>query len=41
MLTLYISVSRDTLVSAIIKKVAQRKQFIKTGKNTFGLLDRD
>lgn len=36
-----ISVSRDTLVSAMIKKVAQGKQFVKTGKNTFGLIGRD
>ena len=34
-------VSRDSLVSAVLKKVGQRQQFIKTGKNTYGLLGRD
>lgn len=34
-------VTRDSLVSAILKKVAQGQQFVKTGKNTFGLLARD
>ena len=34
-------VSRDSLVSAILKKVNRHQQFVKTGKNTYGLLGRD
>lgn len=34
-------VSRDSLVSAVLKKVNRRQQFVKTGKNTYGLLGRD
>ncbi len=34
-------VSRDSLISAVLKKVARRQQFVKTGKNMYGLLDRD
>ncbi len=33
--------SRDSLVSAIVKKAAKGQQFVKTGKNTYGLLGRD
>lgn len=36
-----VQVSRDSLVSAILKKVARGQQFIKTGKNTYGLRGRD
>ena len=36
-----VPVSRDSLISAVLKKVARRQQFVKTGKNTYGLLDRD
>lgn len=39
--TFGVSISRDTLVSAMIKKAIQGKQFVKTGKNTFGILGRD
>ncbi len=35
------SVTRDALVSALVKKVAQEKEFVKTDKNTYGLLGRD
>jgi hypothetical protein len=34
-------VNRDSLVSAVLKKVNQRRQFAKTGKNMYGLLGRD
>ncbi len=34
-------VSRDSLVSAILKKVAKHQLFVKTDKNTYGLLGRD
>lgn len=34
-------VSRDSLISAVLKKVARRQQFVKTGKNMYGLLGRD
>lgn len=36
-----VSVTRDALVSALVKKVAQHKEFVKTDKNTYGLLGRD
>jgi len=36
-----VSVTRDALVSALVKKVAQEKEFVKTEKNTYGLLGRD
>jgi hypothetical protein len=36
-----VALSRDTLVSAVIKKAALGRQFVKTGKNTFGILGRD
>jgi len=36
-----LSVSRDSLVSAILKKAARGQRFVKTGKNTYGLLGRD
>ncbi|HEY3314815.1 MAG TPA: winged helix-turn-helix domain-containing protein [Bacillota bacterium] len=36
-----VSVSRDSLVSAVMKKVANQRRFVKTGKNTYGLLGRD
>ena len=36
-----LSVSRDSLVSAILKKAARGRRFVKTGKNTYGLLGRD
>ena len=36
-----VSLSRDTLVSAMIKKAVLGQQFVKTGKNTFGILGRD
>lgn len=32
-----VQVSRDALVSAIVKKVARNEEFVKTGKNTYGL----
>lgn len=36
-----VQVSRDSLVSAIVKKVARDQEFLKTGKNTYGLRGRD
>lgn len=36
-----VKVTRDSLISAILKKVALGQGFVKTGKNTFGLLGRD
>lgn len=36
-----LSASRDSLVSAILKKAAKGEGFAKTGKNTYGLLGRD
>lgn len=36
-----VQVSRDALVSAIVKKVARNEEFVKTGKNTYGLCGRD
>jgi hypothetical protein len=36
-----LQLSRDSLVSAILKKAARGQQFVKTGKNTYGLLGRD
>lgn len=39
--TFGISVHRDTLTSALLKKVAQGRQFVKVGKNTFGLRTED
>ena len=36
-----VALSRDTLVSAVIKKAALGRQFVKTGKNSFGILGRD
>jgi hypothetical protein len=36
-----LSASRDSLVSAILKKAAKGEGFVKTGKNTYGLLGRD
>ncbi|HEY3314951.1 MAG TPA: hypothetical protein VGL40_06690 [Bacillota bacterium] len=33
-----VSVSRDLLVSAVLKKVANQEKSVKTGKNTYGLL---
>ena len=34
-----ISLNRDSLVSALLKKVAQGDRFTKDGKNTFGLVE--
>jgi len=36
-----VAVTRDSLVSAMLKKALQKKEFVKTDKNTFGLLGRD
>jgi len=36
-----LSASRDSLVSAILKKAAKGQRFVKAGKNTYGLLGRD
>jgi hypothetical protein len=36
-----VQVSRDSLVSAIVKKVARHQEFLKAGKNTYGLRGRD
>lgn len=36
-----VQVSRDSLVSAIVKKVARDQEFLKAGKNTYGLRGRD
>lgn len=36
-----VQVSRDSLVSAILKKVARNQEFLKTGRNTYGLCGRD
>lgn len=36
-----LAASRDSLVSAILKKAARGQRFVKTGKNTYGLLGRD
>lgn len=36
-----VQVSRDSLVSAIVKKVARNQEFLKTGKNTYDLRVRD
>lgn len=39
--TFGVAVSRDSLVSSVLKKVARGEMFVKAGKNTFGLLGRD
>lgn len=36
-----VQVNRDTLVSAVVKKIAQKQLFVRTDKNTYGLLGRD
>jgi hypothetical protein len=36
-----IQVNRDTLVSAVVKKITQKQLFVRTDKNTYGLLGRD
>ena len=36
--TFHVNVDRESLVSSLTKKVARGDRFIRTGKNTFGLL---
>jgi hypothetical protein len=35
-----VAVDRESLVSALTKKVAREDRFVRTGKNTFGLKER-
>jgi hypothetical protein len=36
--TFHVTVDRESLVSSLTKKVARGDRFLRTGKNTFGLL---
>lgn len=36
-----LQVTRNSLISAMLKKVARGQQFVKSGSNTFGLIGRD
>jgi hypothetical protein len=36
--TFHVNVDRESLVSSLSKKVARSDRFLRTGKNTFGLL---